>query len=209
MIHMSDEEQIQMLKKWWRKYGTYILTGVFIFLVGNYSWRYYQQYQIRQASLASVAYSQMLDFVSQKKIDTAELYAKSLQKNYRRTPYASLASLILAKEAIDNGKFNIAEEKLRWIISHGGQNALRQLARIELARIMVADKRFDAALALLRHIKDKSFTGAVSEARGDALAMSGKKEDAILAYKNALKFNRENGLDSPLLKVKAEQFGIQ
>jgi predicted negative regulator of RcsB-dependent stress response len=209
MSHISDEEQIRLLKKWWRKYGTYVLVAMLISLASNYGWRYSQQYKARQASLASISYNQMLAELSQQKKDAAELFADNLQKKYRRTPYASLANLLMAKNAVKDGKLDMASQKLKWVIDHGKQKSFRQLARLRLARIFINDKKPEEALALLNTLEDKTFAGIASEIRGDALVMLGKEAEGVAAYKDALNFNHENGLNSPLLKIKLQQFDVQ
>ena len=201
----SDQEQIQMLKDWWKKYGTTILMGLMVFFVVNFSWQFWQNYQRKYANGASLMYTQMLSLLQMKKMDEVQLLGDHLFKDYSRTSYASLAGLVLAKEAVDQQKLDVALTQLQWVIKHAANNNLKQIAKIRAARILFADNKNQDALDLLSKTDDPGYTPAIAELKGDILLAMGQKEKAAAAYQEAL--HDSDKLQSPLLKMKLERLG--
>lgn len=204
-MHMSDQEQKQLIKDWWKKYGNAILAGILVFAVVNFSWRYWQQYQYQKMEGSSLMYMQMLGSAEQQKPDEAKLFAKKLMDDFSSTPYASLAAFSLAKEAVGKNDLDVAFVNLDWVIKHAKSDAFKQIAKIRAARILLAQKKSQEALDLLNNIDDKSFLAAIDEAKGDALIVLGKNDAAAKVYKEALELQKGEAI-SPLLKLKLEQF---
>ena len=61
-----------------------------------------------------------------------------LRDNYASTPYASLAVLHEAKSQIEKGDAAAAEESLRWVIKNSKQDTVQNVARLRLARLLLA-----------------------------------------------------------------------
>lgn len=202
--HLSDQEQIQLFKKWWKEYGILLVISLCVCLSGSYAWRYWQQYQAGQSAIASSTYSEILALMGEKKNDEANILIGSLQKDYKRTSYASLAVLMAAKEAVQSSKLVEAEKKLQWILDNCKYNSLRQIARVRLARVLLADKKNDQALEVLNKIDDTALSAEVFEIRGDSLLASGNKTEAGRAYQEAMEINKKNGTESPLLQIKIQ-----
>jgi predicted negative regulator of RcsB-dependent stress response len=204
-ISGSDNEQIQIIKDWWKQYGNSILLGIVIFAVINFGWRYWQQYQHQYIERASITYAQMSRASEQQKDDEVKLYAERLIQNYNKSPYAGLAALKLAKIAVQKHDLKLAREQLQFVITKSSNNALRQIARIRAARILLSEKQPQAALDLLATIDNGAYLTEVNEISGDALSILGKVAEAKQAYQNA-KDTETGETKSPLLKLKMRQF---
>jgi predicted negative regulator of RcsB-dependent stress response len=203
-MHASDQEQIQMLKDFWKQYGTTILAALLTFAVVNFGWRYWHNYTYVRMERASVIYTQMLNANNLQKPDEVQLFGKRLEESYASTSYASLAAMTLAKEAVKQGKLDNAYNQLEWVIKHGHDASLRQIARIRAARILIEQKQGQAALDLLAKIDAEAFMVSINEARGDAYTVLGKTSDAKKAYAEATK-SEKSDLSAPLLKMKNAQ----
>jgi predicted negative regulator of RcsB-dependent stress response len=201
---MSDKEEVQMVKAWWKEYGYYILFTVLFVLAANFGWRRYQQHQDMRLEQASTVYMQMLNFLEQKKNDEVKLFGEKLIKDHEKSVYASLAALFLAKIAVHNGDLKLADEKLKFVIKRIADKKIRQIARIRDARVLIAMKKSQEAVDLLEHIDDKSYLADINEVLGDALLDIGKIDEAEQAYKKAKSMNDNNKLQSPLLKIKMQ-----
>ena len=199
----SDQEQIQMLKDWWKKYGPTILTGLLVFFIANFSWSFWRNYQQRYTGEASLLYTRMLSALQQQKSDEVQMFGNYLLKDYKRTPYASLAGLLLAKAAVDQQKLDLALTQLQAVINTSSTATLKQIAKIRAARVLLALHKNPEALDLLRKIDDQSFLAEVLETRGDIWLAQEKKTEAIAAYQDALLHSTE--VQSPLLKMKLER----
>jgi predicted negative regulator of RcsB-dependent stress response len=205
MNQISDNEQVQMLKDWWKEYGYYLLFTIVVFIFANFGWRYYQKYKYHQLENASINYMQMLTAFERQKNDEAKLYADALMKNYAKSSYASLAALMLAKIAVQANDLKLAQERLGFVIKKSSNKTLRQVARIRAARILIATKQPQVALDLLSTVDDAAYVAAVNEISGDALAALGKVMEANQAYQKA-KAAAITDAKSPLLKLKMRQF---
>lgn len=201
----SDKEQIQMVKDWWKQYGTTIVVAVLVFAITNFGWRYWQQYKNRRVERASTNYTQMLVAFEQQKNDEAKLYAKHLIQDDPKSSYAGLAALMQAKLAVQTGDLKLAQEQLQFVIKKSSSNTLRQLARIRSARIFLTTKQPQEALNLLAMIDDEAYKAEISEVSGDALLALGKVAEAKQAYQKA-KDLTASGAKSPLLQLKMQQF---
>jgi predicted negative regulator of RcsB-dependent stress response len=205
MSHLSDQEQKEMLKKWWKEYGISILAGIAIFLLTSYGWRYWHNYKVQQVASASFLYSELLSMENFAKPEEVQGISDQLTKNYKNTTYASFAAFLQAKSLVVAGNYKAAEDKLNWVIKHGNNKTVRQIARVRLARVLLEDKKNLEAIDVLKKIEDPIFTAEVFSIRGDALLALGKKAEALDAYRTALKNVQARGNEDPMLEMKIEK----
>ena len=182
----TDEEQIEMLKTFWHEYGKYILIAVVIGLALGYGWQYWKQRQLTRTLEASSMYYEII-VPSDKGILSKEQVgvAKRMISHYPQTPYASIASFILAKQQVSLKKYKEAIPYLTWVVSHSHVNSFKQLARIRKARIEVYLKQPRQALATLKKTDDVGFMPMVQQMRADAYMAQGKRDQANALYTKA------------------------
>lgn len=200
--NMSDKEQVQMLKDWWKKHGTTILVAIAVFFVANIAIRYWKQHDIQQKELSSTAYIQLLNAEMQNKSTDVELFAKNLMQRYSHTVYASLAAMIIAKNDVSAGKLDEALKNLQWAMKHSKSADLKQLATIRSARILLALHKPAEALDLVTKTDQKRLAPALNEVKGDILLAMGNAKDAKDAYQKAEANSADLETQSPLLKMK-------
>ncbi len=203
---MSDKEQMQIVKGWWKEYGYYLLFTILFVIVANFGWHRYQQYQNVRLEQASNMYMNMLNLMDQKKNDELKLYGEKLIKDHKGSPYASLAALILAKEAVKVNDLKLADERLRFAIKKAPDKKVRQLARIRDARVLIAMKKSQEAIKLLGSIDDNGYLAEINEVLGDAFLDLGRLSEAEQAYRKAETADANKKLRLPLLKMKMQRF---
>lgn len=203
--YISEKEQIQLIKNWWKKNGATILIAVILVLGLSFGWRYWHYYKNKQAEQASVLYEQMLSANIAKNPDDFKLFAQHLIKNYSSTPYATLASLLLAQENIEENNLSKAEQNLTWVMQHGKNKSFKQIARIRDARLLLDNNKPQQVLKLLKHVNDKAFMPAILETRGDVFAAEGNKEQALEEYKTALQATAKDSVMKVSLQMKITQ----
>ena len=204
---MSNVDELQMVKSWMKEYGYYILFSIIVFLLASFSWRYWQQYKYNKLEHTTMLYSQMLDAANQKKNEQMKLFGEKLVNDYAKSIYASLAALMLAKYHVESDYLKSAEEKLQFVIKNSPSKELRDLARVRMARVLIAMGTPQRALDLLTVKKDQGFYAAeIFEVRGDALLKLGRTTEALEAFRNARLTSQDLELTSPLLKMKIQQF---
>jgi predicted negative regulator of RcsB-dependent stress response len=47
-VYTTEEQQVEVIKSWWKENGTSVLAGTVIGLVGLFGWRYYNDYAAHQ-----------------------------------------------------------------------------------------------------------------------------------------------------------------
>ncbi len=200
-VYLSEQEQIQKIKDWWKKYGTSVLVALVVFAGATFGWRYWHKYETKKSEAASVIYEQMMSSDLSNNDNDFQLYAQHLIKDYKHTPYASLAALMQAGEAVENKKLDAAQTSLQWVIDNSGNKSFREIARIRKARVLVSLNQPQQALQILQKTDDASYQSLADEVTGDAYLLMNKKDKALKAYQNAIK-NSTAGINTAILTMK-------
>ena len=182
-VYTTEEQQVEVIKSWWKENGTSVLAGTVIGLVGLFGWRYYNEHQLTSQEAASQAYNEMTAQLA-KGDDAALELAKSFITAHKGDAYAELAALQLAAAAVKANKLDLAVEQLT-LVATGGDESLKPIAALRLARVLNDQGKADEALAQLAKINNDAFKAQVAEARGDVLLKQGKPEEAREAYQAA------------------------
>jgi len=181
----TEEEQVEKLKAWLKENGLSIVLGIIIGVGGIGGYNYWKHYQETTAAEASDHYTQMIEALAADDDERVSQQAGILLADYAATDYAALARLALARMQVDNGDFAAAIEALQPLAGSDAQQPLVFLARIRLAALRIQLEQYDEALATLNGTFPNQYAALVDELRGDALAMQGKTDEAILAYRKA------------------------
>ena len=190
MSYQTEDEQIEKIKEVWHRHGVPVLTGVVLALAGVFGWNGWTKYQGTKAANASAVYQNMLESVLQDESEAgrtrgAEL-AETLRKDYPGTRYASFAALMQARLAVEAEDFAAAETLLRDVVEDGSDEALQEVARQRLARVLAQLERAEEGLALFSSPIFGELLAGREEVRGDLLLTLGRVEEARLAYQAAL-----------------------
>ena len=207
-VYQTEEEQIETIKKWWAENGKSIILGVILGLVGLFGWRSWQGHVVKQAAAASAIYQQLVTDMANGKIDDAEQTANEITGKYAHTEYAVFSKLILAKIAVEAGKLDAAAGHLRWALKHNSQPSMDREIRLRLARILTAEKKYDAAVKALDVRDPGEYLASYQELRGDIAAKQGHKEAARDDYEQALNAVRAAGSNTSILETKLDNLGI-
>ena len=154
---MAEEEEVQALKKWWSENGKSTVAGLAIGLAGVLGWSSWQTWQRNQAELASVRYEQLVNDAAADKHEQALSQAESLVSEFPDSAYASFASLIAARAAVQTNAPDAAEQHLEWVVEYASFPELVPIARLRLARLKLDTRDYDGALAELDTIDSAPF----------------------------------------------------
>lgn len=207
MSYQTEEEQVERMKELWRKHGAPLLTGAVLALAGVIGWNAWTSHQENQAANASALYQGMLESVlSDESVEArtrgAEL-AEQLREEYPRTRYAQYAALMQARLAVDAEDFAAAESLLREVTDNAGDDALQEIARQRLARVMAQQQRAEEALELFSSDVSGELLAGREEVRGDLLLSLGRTGEAREAYSAAIAA-LEDPRTRPQLQLKLE-----
>ncbi|VVC76313.1 hypothetical protein AQUSIP_16230 [Aquicella siphonis] len=200
--YLTEQEQIEILKSWIKQYSLVILMGVLIAAAAISGWRYWQQRQSKILNHASSVYDEMLTMRAQNDNAATLTQAKKLLNHYPQTTYGQMAAFMLARNAVIKKDYAEAKKQLNWIMEDTRIKSIRQIARIRLARILIAEKNAQGALDELKKVDDKAFEGLIDEVRGDAYLALNNTSMARLSYQQALSELPNAEVIRPVLRMK-------
>jgi len=184
--YVSEQEQVEVLKKWWRENGSSVILGIAVGLAGLGGWRYWETRTQNVAMQASSAYEQLLGEVQKNDNKAAIAQGEAIVSNFASTPYAGLAALEIARIKVENGDATAARAHLQWVMDNAKTSQMQRIGRLRLARVLLAGGDTDGALSLLRADPEPgAFDSEYQEVMGDIYQAKGDVEQARSAYTKA------------------------
>ncbi len=182
---LSEEEQIDQLRAWWADNGSYVIGGIVLGAAILFGFNYYQGSQLDSQMAASALYDTLAEHIDEGDLEAAEAVASSLADEYAGTSYYPQSKLALARLYADKNRDEDAAAALRDLLSSSSQEALKAVARVRLAKILLYQNKPDEVLTLLEGQETEAFAARYAEARGDALTMLGRYDEARAAFEIA------------------------
>ena len=204
---LEEQEQLDNLKDFWRKYGGLILGVVLVGLLIFTGVRGWAWYQTSQSANAGVVYEELRKAAAAGDSARVRETAGALFADYSRTPWAQMAAMTAAEAHLKAGDAEAAKMPLRWATESAQDPAYRDEARLRLAGVLLDQKAYDEALALLNTPAEQSYAGAFADRRGDLLAAQGKRDEALAAYRQAAQVLAPDSALRRLLQVKVDALG--
>ncbi len=202
----SEDQQIEAIKKWWKENGASLLLGLGIGVAALLGWREYLAYQTDHSAEASDLYQAVQTQVVNNRLDDEHINkADILRNDYSDTPYAALASLAQAKFEYENSKIEPALMHLRWASENATETDVQHVTKLRLARVLIAQKKYDEAENILQAEHPAGFTSGYEELKGDLYAAKGEINQARVAYDKAI--SAAAGSASRWLKLKRQDLG--
>jgi predicted negative regulator of RcsB-dependent stress response len=210
--YLSEREQAEQLRHWLRENWIWLLAGVALTVGGYYGYRAWESRQASRAIEAGQRFAAMLDAIGASKRDEGMRIAGELTGEYADTPYADQATLVLARLDVDTGDFAAAEKRLAAVAGASKDPDLRIVARLRLARVQLAQGRYDDALKTLDAVATPAVAARVLELKGDVRLAQGDRAAALAEWnkaKDAAAADPTAGsqVDTELLQLKIDELG--
>ena len=183
---LSEKEQIEQIRSWWSEYGGYIIFGIAAGAVLLFGWNYYQSSKLESQLEASALYEQLTSHVVDGDLDEAVVIAGELGTMYGDTTYAAQSKLAIARLYMDTNRDQDAADVLNELLAGNSDDALKHVARLRLAKILLYQDKPQEVVDLLVNEDNPAFSAAYSEVLGDAYHALGRIEDAQSAYQRVL-----------------------
>ena len=202
--YISEQEQVEQLKRWWKDNGKSLLLGLVIGIGGLAGYRYWDSTQSARAENASINYEHLLQMASNQQDDEAVSTGRAIIEAYPDSTYAKLTTLLLAKLAVEKGDYAQAKAQLQSLLVDDDKGEIAHVARARLARILLAEGAADEADKLVGAIPPVDGKSRYPELRGDILAARGDVAGARTMYLQALVEAGELGVQSESVQLKLD-----
>ena len=213
-LDLEEQEQLDQFKAFWQKYRN-LITGVLtvaLFAYAAYSG--YQWWRNSQALEASKLYETMVTAIAKGDKEQILRASDDLQKDFARTPYAAMSSLVAAKISADAGDNAKALDYLRWTAKNASNDGYIAIAKLRLISQLIeqgSEKDFAEADQILKEAPISGFEALWLESRGDWYLAQKKNAEAKKSYEEAWKkLNQSKEFPEEarrLLKVKLDAVG--
>jgi predicted negative regulator of RcsB-dependent stress response len=199
--YLTDDEQLEAVKRAFSEYAPWILGGVVLGVGGWFGVQYYRSHQNAQAMKAAEQFTQMTAALQMNDSQKSLQIADGLIKDFPASPYADQAQLTIARIDVDSGKAGDAVAPLTQVMNNSKDAELKQIARLRLARILIDQGKPDDAIKTLAEGTPGSFAGRYHDVRGDALYAKKDIPGAVAEYQQALGTS-DGGAEASLLQLK-------
>ena len=207
-LDLEEQEQLDQLKHFWKQYGNAITWVLIVVLAAFASWNFYQYWQRNQASQAAALFDEVDRSIGSADLAKVERVFLEMKDRFGSTIYAQQSALLVAKRYADSGKPDQAKAALTWVAEQSSDKTFQALAKLRLSAILIDEKNYDAALAMLNGEFPASFDGLVADRKGDAMVLKVDKAKAIAEYEKAWRLLDIRTEYRRLVEVKLNALGV-
>ena len=200
---LSEKEQIQQMRAWWRDNSWYLIGGLVVGVLSLFGWNRFNAFEESQAVAASAVYVDLREAVFDDALGDARNYLEQLRESYPGSPYTDQGGLLIAVMRMDAGQMEGAGEDLRFVMDETSDPELSMISRLRLARVLMHQEAYPDALAIL-DVDPGFFSGRFNEVRGDVYVALSDPESARNAYNAALTAQVSDQVDRNLVQIKLE-----
>lgn len=207
-LDLEEQEQLDLLKHFWKQYGNLITWALILVLGAFSSWNFYQYWQRSQATQAAAMYDEVERAVNSADASKIDRVFTDMKERFSSTTYAQQAGLLVAKQFYSVGNINASKLALAWVADKSSDPGYQAIAKLRLAGVLIENKAFDEALKQLNGSFPSNFDALVEDRKGDIFMLQGKKTEALLEYQKAFKSFDDRMEYRRLVEVKLNALGV-
>lgn len=197
---MSDEEQMNRFREWWKDNGTSLLIAVGVAVATIIGWNVYASQRQQTMQAGTAVYAEYVDAADEEQRGAV---AARIRAEFADSNFHALVALADAKTAVSEGDLAAAENALMEAQGAAPDAMLKDLASLRLAKVQYGLGNPDSALAALQSIRNAGYRPWALELTGDIYLAEGQTEQAFDAYSSAIEaLGDEPG--RPLLETKRD-----
>lgn len=200
---LSEKEQLDEMRAWWKENGTYVIAGLVIGIGGILGFNQWKSSQLNTQLGASALYESLLDQVADNRLEPSQTIASDIYSQYPETVYADQARLAMARILMNQGRDEDAAAVLQSLVTDGTHEEIQSVGRLRLAKILLFQNKPEDVLTLLDGSDGSAFASRNNEVIGDAYFELGQYQQAEAAYQAAMADPRVSQmLDTALVQMK-------
>lgn len=207
-LDLEEQEQLDELKAFWKKYGTLITIVLTVALTAYAGWNIYQRWQQNQASQAAALFEEVERLAVAGDIPKLDRVFADMKDRYPNTNFAQQAGLLVSRVYFEAAKPDQAKAALTWVAEKSSDDGYQAIAKLRLASVLAESASFDEALKLLSGAFPGEFAPLVADRMGDIYMLQGKKVEARAQFEKAFKGFEEQVEYRRLVEVKLNALGV-
>ena len=205
-VYETEQDQIEAIKKWWKENGKAVIIGVVLGFGSLIGWQQWQANTKAMAEGGSLEFTVLMTELQQGNYQGVKDRGARVLNSFQDTPYAVMTALALAKVYVEEGDLASAKGYLQMAMDQTSMPEYQHVARLRMARLLLAEDQPQQALALLNGVNISGFEATYDEIKGDIQAALGNSDAARQAYERALATMKQ-GLDPSELEMKLDDLG--
>ena len=203
----QELEQLEELKAWWKEYGNLVIfaaIGCALAIAAYQGWRHYRH---TQSVAAATLYEQLDQAERAGDRNKVRDLATQIVGNHGSTPYGAFAALSAARASFESGDLADAKSRLTWAVENARDDAVKDIARLRLAGVLLDEKNYGEALKWMESKPAEAMTGLYADLKGDILVAQGNRSEARNAYQLALDKSERGSPYRATIQLKLDSLG--
>ena len=181
--YLTDEEQVDRLKKLWKDYGITVVVALVIGIGGTVAWDYFKAYQSDKAQSASNLYTSYLEASGLG--EPTSSFVEELESNYGNSAYFAFTLLRQAKGELDSANFEAAHESLSRAFEVAKGSPIGDLVALRKAKVEFELGDYESVLVTLQEVETAGYRWQALMLKGDVHFQNDELDDAREAYQSA------------------------
>lgn len=183
---LTEEEQAERIRQLWRDYGLTIVIALVLGIGGIIGWNLFQEHRVEVSQERADVF---VDFETARGLmGPADEIAQDIEERYPNSSYQMFVLLYQAKDAVDEGNYELALEHLSGALDLAKDKTFRSMIRMRKARVEFQLDRLDDALATVGQV-GAGYELLALELTGDIYRAREEIELAATAYRDALELS--------------------
>ena len=209
MDQIDEYEQGENVRKWLRRNGSSLITGIALGLACVFAWQWWQAKGLRHQQEAATQFVALTDAIDGNDAGRAATFASVLARDFGDSAYAALAALRMA--AFEQSKSKTAEALATLAKAQPATEdpGLSEMLSLRLARLQLIAGKSDDARRQLDRVVNPKFPAVAEELRGDIAMAQGHKDVARKSYQAALTHLDQAAPTRRLVELKLIEAGGQ
>lgn len=204
---LQQQEQIDALKNFWDRWGKWAVGVVAGLAICYFGYRAYLYYQTQHTEKAALVYDELEKVARRGDLAKVKPLVSKLALEYPSTPYASRGALFAARVAFDKNDVAYTRTQLRWVLTHTAELAVKAVARLRLASVLLDQKDYRGAMTELTQEHDVAFDPLFLDLKGDVYAAQGDTAAARTAWTAAIAKVQRDALERQFIETKLDALG--
>ncbi len=183
---LTEEEQAERIRQLWRDYGLTIVIALVLGIGGVIGWNLFQEHRVEVSQERADVF---VDFETARGLmGPADEIAQDIEERYPNSSYQMFVLLYQAKDAVDEGNYELALEHLSGALDLAKDKTFQSMIRMRKARVEFQLDRLDDALATVGQV-GAGYELLALELTGDIYRAREEIELAATAYRDALELS--------------------